>query len=116
LVTYRGALEYAATAATRILVVTPPTATAGTAFDVTLRAVDQYDNPVLNYTGTVALFTLPGMGTVPAAYTFTPADGGTHTFTGGATLTSTGVQAIFAVDFASSLFGQAVLTVVAPST
>ena len=50
---------------------------------VTVRAVDAFGNTVTNYAGTAAFTSTDAQATLPAAYTFTPADAGTHTFTVG---------------------------------
>src|SRR5207249_4671501 len=67
--------------ATRLLFSAPATAVAGTAFSLTLTAVDPYGNFDSNYNGTVTLRstdTYPGL--VPSNYTFSAADKGTPTF------------------------------------
>jgi len=68
------AVFYAIAAPTNV----PP----GTPFDVTISALDPYGNTAVNYQGTVTFSTSdtdPGV-VLPADYTFTPADHGTHTF------------------------------------
>jgi hypothetical protein len=65
----------------------PPTATAGSPFDVTVRAVDANGTTVPNFTGTVHLSSSDSNAQLPDDYTFTTDDAGTHTFSGGATLT-----------------------------
>src|SRR5262249_2605431 len=68
------------------------TPTAGTAFDVTLTALDQYNNVAVHYDGTVRFSSTDhGSGVMlPANYTFTAADAGVHTFAGSVTLVTAG--------------------------
>ena len=55
----------------------------------------------------------PGI-VLPADYTFTAADGGVHTFTGGVTLSTPGDQTITATDTASGMTRTVTVTVVPP--
>jgi hypothetical protein len=86
------------------------TTTAGTAFDVTLTALDQYNNVAVHYVGTVS-FSSTDRGSaavLPANYTFTAVDAGVHTFTGGVTLVTAGNQTLSVIDnttVASSGYG-----------
>ncbi|HVK07973.1 MAG TPA: VCBS repeat-containing protein [Gemmataceae bacterium] len=57
-----------------------PAATAGNAFQVTVTALDEEGNRVTDYTGTVTFTSTDPQAVLPGAYTFEPADGGTHTF------------------------------------
>src|SRR6185437_7777328 len=67
----------------------PSNVVAGTPFTVVLSAVDAFGNTVTDYTGTVHFNGPSGGGNLlPADYTFSAADQGTHTFT--ITLASTG--------------------------
>jgi hypothetical protein len=68
----------------------------GTAFDITVTALDPFNNVVSGYTGTVTFSTTdPDPGVVlPADYTFRPGDGGVATFPGEATLITPGDQTI----------------------
>jgi predicted outer membrane repeat protein len=109
-----GALDYAATSVSQLLVLAPPVASAGTAFDVVVEAVDQYGNVVTNYAG-IVYFTFTGAGstTTPstAPYTFTPADMGVATFVGGVTLSTPGDQVVMVIDLNDpSLTGSTVVT------
>jgi sugar lactone lactonase YvrE len=83
-------------------VITPSvtTATAGAPFDVTLTALDQFNNVAVHYDGTVDFSgTDHGSGVVlPTDYTFTAADAGVHTFASGVTLVTAGNQALSVVD------------------
>ena len=101
-----------------LLVVTAPlTATAGTAFNFTVRAIDVSNNTATGYTGTVHFTSTDGAATLPADYTFTTgagADNGVHTFS--ATLRTVGSQTITATDTVSgTITGSATVTVNAAS-
>jgi adhesin/invasin len=48
---------------------------------------------------------------LPANYTFTAADAGVHTFTGGVSLSTPGAQTIMATDMASGITRSATVTV-----
>jgi hypothetical protein len=88
----------------------------GTPFDVAVTAVDPYGNPAVNYQGTVTFSTSdtdPGI-VLPADYTFTAADAGAHTFTGGVTLITPGDQTVTATDTASGMTHTVTVTVVPP--
>jgi hypothetical protein len=96
-----GAYQASASA---FVVDAPATVTAGVPFDVTVTAVDPFRQAAVGYTGTVTFSTTdPGPGVVlPADYTYTPADGGTHTFTdtgrGETTLITAGDQLLTVTD------------------
>ncbi|MDM7855994.1 hypothetical protein [Cellulomonas alba] len=61
----------------------PATVTAGVPFDVTVVAHARHGRTGASYLGTVRFATDdPLVRALPARYTFTPADRGTHTFTG----------------------------------
>src|SRR5439155_6982856 len=87
--------------------VTPSTnpVTAGSSFQFTVTAVDDQDNPVTGYSGTIHFSSSDSGATLPSDYTFTAADAGIHTFT--ATLITAGSQAITATDPASGISGTA---------
>ena len=87
--------------------------TAGTAFFVTLQAVDAFGNVVTGYTGKVHFTGATGGGNIlPADYTFTAADAGSHQFS--FTFTSIGTQSIGVQDTTNGAFkGQASVKVVA---
>ncbi|HEX6788597.1 MAG TPA: invasin domain 3-containing protein [Gaiellaceae bacterium] len=93
-----GAIAVSPAGASTLTVTAPASATAGTAFSVTVTAKDAYGNTATGYTGTV-MFSGGGTGaTLPSDYTFTGADNGTHTFTNGATLTQAGSRSMNAID------------------
>jgi hypothetical protein len=74
----------------------PSVAVAGSEHSFTVTALDGGGNVVTNYGGTVAVTGGDGQPLLPAPYTFTPADLGTHTFS--AALTAAGAQTITAAD------------------
>jgi hypothetical protein len=75
---------------------------------VTVTAYDAYGNVATGYTGTVH-FTSSDHNPnahLPADYTFTAADAGTHTFSGSVSLHSHGQQSITVTDTVNaSIFG-----------
>src|SRR5207249_4586930 len=75
----------------------PTTTTAGGSFSVTVTALDANNNPDPTYAGTVHFTTSDGGSGVvlPANYTFTVGDAGTHTFSG-VTLVTAGNQTLTA--------------------
>jgi hypothetical protein len=95
----------------------PATAFSGDPFDLTVAAVDRFDNVNPSYQGTVHFRsddTTPGV--VPPDYTFTAADQGQHQFPQGATLFQVGDRTIFVQDTAvSSWNAQASINVQAPA-
>jgi hypothetical protein len=109
-----GAYQASASA---FVLTAPATVTAGAPFDLTVKAVDPFGQTALGYTGTVTFSTTDTNPAVvlPADYTFTTADAGLHTFSGGVTLVSAGSQTLTASDtMTSSLTGSATV-VVAPA-
>jgi hypothetical protein len=93
-------------AATHLVITAPQSTVAGSSLDVTVAALDLYGNADANYAGTVAFAsTDSASGSVlPADYTFTSADKGTHTFSGGVTLLSAGSRTITATDKSNGSF------------
>ena len=105
-----GAYQASASA----FVVTAPTAaTAGTAFDVTVKAVDSFGQTAVGYRGTVTFTSADPYGaTLPADYTFAATDHGVHLFPGGATLYTAGTWDVTATDTSTgSITGSASLSV-----
>lgn len=97
-------------------IVAPASVPPGTPFDVTVTALDPYRSTAVNYQGTVTFSTSdtdPGI-VLPADYTFTAADAGVHTFTGGVTLSTPGDQTVTATDTVSGITRTATVTVVPP--
>jgi hypothetical protein len=85
-------------AAVAFQVIAPAATVSGTAFDVTLVAVDSYGNVETNYQGTVHFSTSdadPGV-VLPADYTFQASDAGQVTFSGAVTLVTSGSQTLTA--------------------
>jgi alpha-tubulin suppressor-like RCC1 family protein len=89
--------------ATHLLVsVTPLSVTAGTAFNLVVKATDAGGHIATDYRGTIHITTSdpwPYFGWVsylPSDYTFTAADAGTHTFK--VTLVTAGTQSVTATD------------------
>jgi hypothetical protein len=94
-------------------------AVAGGAFDVIVTALDANGNVVPGYRGTVTFSSGDPYGaTVPSNYTFTAADAGQHTFSGGATLyTAGGTWDITATDTSTGITGADYVSVTAaPAT
>jgi hypothetical protein len=94
-----GTVQVAAAAATHLVVKAPTTATAGSAFNLTVVAADPFGNPDPTYTGTVHFTSTdlkPGVS-LPTDYSFTGTDAGSHLFDGGATLLTAGARTVTAV-------------------
>ena len=85
--------------ATRFGVSAAATATAGVAMSVTVSATDNYGNLDSTYVGTVHFTSSDAQASLPADYTFTADDAGTHTFS--ATLKTSGAKDITAIDTAN---------------
>jgi hypothetical protein len=83
-------------AATHLRVSAPASVTAGASFTITVTALTAGNQMDCNYTGTVTFTSSDSSAMLPAAYHFTLADGGTHTFT--VTLNTTGTQTLTATD------------------
>ena len=98
--------------ASQFLVGAPAQVTAGVQFDVTVTAEDEFNQVAVGYIGTVAFSstdTYPAV--LPDGYTFTPADGGVHTFTAATALFTAGSQTITVSDTASGINGAATVLV-----
>jgi streptogramin lyase len=74
----------------------PASITAGMPSNVTVTAVDPYGNVATGYRSTVSLTSSDGQAALPAPYTFTAADAGTHLLS--ATLQTAGNQSLSATD------------------
>jgi photosystem II stability/assembly factor-like uncharacterized protein len=83
--------------------------TAGSSFQITVTALDILNNPATGYVGTVHFLSSDPGATLPADYSFTPADAGTHSFT--VTLFQAGSQALTVTDAANRVGGGVPLTV-----
>jgi len=82
----------------------PGSTTAGDPLSVTVTAYDAFGNQETDYTGTIH-FTSTDHGTstaLPADYTFTQSEAGTHTFTDGVTLTTAPSQTVSVNDTADT--------------
>jgi hypothetical protein len=80
---------------TRNVVLTlPQMVSANDPTTATLTVYDQNYQVATGYTGTVQFTSTDGAATLPTNYTFTGADAGTHTFTGGFTLRTPGFQIV----------------------
>ena len=101
-----------ATAATLLVSGYPSPQFVGTAGDVTVTAVDAFNNTDTAYTGTVAITSTDALATLPSDYTFAGGDSGVHTFTGGVTFATAGPQDITATDTTTFITGtQSAITV-----
>src|SRR6202030_4010434 len=81
---------------TPVLTLTAPASSVpGNAFDVTA-AVNNGDGS--NYLGTVHFTSSDGSASLPADYTFTEADAGTHIFSGAVKLNTPGTETITVAD------------------
>jgi hypothetical protein len=113
--TIRGAanVNLVAAAAARFQISAPAHVTSGAPFDVTIIAVDLYGNVATGYRGMVTFtVTDPDPAVVlPADYTFTADDQGTHRFTGEFTLITPGTWRLTAADLANGLSQNVMVTV-----
>jgi hypothetical protein len=92
------------------------TTVAGSPFDFTVTVEDAYNNTVTGYTGMVAFSSADPYGaSLPAAYTFTPGDGGVHTFAGGAILYTVSTWNLTATDTSNSALAGAAAVLVTPA-
>jgi hypothetical protein len=74
----------------------------GAAVDATVTARDVNDNVATGYRGTIQFTSTDGAATLPMNYTFTAADAGVHTFSGGFTFRTAGSQVVTATDVANA--------------
>jgi hypothetical protein len=104
-----GAYQASASA---FVVTAPVSVTAGTAFDVTVKAVDTFAQTAVGYRGTAHFGSSDSQAVKPGDYTFTAGDGGQHTFANGFTLKTAGNQTVTATDTVTgSLTGSATASV-----
>jgi len=118
-VTGSGAVSVTPAAATHFAVMAPATAAVGSAFSITVTALDEFNALATSYTGTIhfTMSELAGSGaTVPADYTFVAGDGGVHTFSDAVTFATVGNQSVTATDTsnASVTGSSAPVSVVSP--
>ncbi|HLN29925.1 MAG TPA: IPT/TIG domain-containing protein [Gemmataceae bacterium] len=78
----------------------PSSTTAGAAHTFIVTALDAFGNLATGYTATIHLTSSDGQAVLPANYTFTSLDNGSHTFS--ATLNTIGTQSIVATDTSKS--------------
>jgi hypothetical protein len=94
----------------------PGSATAGSAFSITVTAQDANGNTIPDYAGTVHFTSSDSAATLPGDYTFTAGDNGSHTFPSAVTLRTSGRQTITATDTLTNLLsGSASITVTGSS-
>lgn len=91
----------------------PASATAGQTVSLILTVWDNYGNIVTDYTGTVTFASSDPQATLPASYTFTTADHGTHAFD--AVLVKAGAQSIQVTDTAGEVIGARMAMAVNPA-
>jgi len=97
---------------TAFVLTAPVTATAGTAFDATVQAVDPFGQTAVGYRGTVHFGSADGQAVLPSDYAFNSGDAGLHTFSGALTLKTAGNQTVTATDTATaSITGSASVSV-----
>jgi uncharacterized delta-60 repeat protein len=114
-VTGAATVSVAAAAATGFSLAAPATSTAGTALTITVTAYDPYGNVATGYTGTVHFTSSDAKAKLPADYTFTSSDAGTHTFTSGVTLATAGKQTVTATDTATNSLTSSAAVQVSPA-
>ncbi|HKR65095.1 MAG TPA: hypothetical protein VJZ00_15280, partial [Thermoanaerobaculia bacterium] len=84
--------------------------------DVTVTAKDAFGNTATNYTGTAHFTSSDGAATLPSNYAFSAFDLGTHTFSGGVTLRTGGLQSVTATDTVTASINGSVNVTVGPPT
>jgi hypothetical protein len=100
--------------ATQFLLSGPSSVTSGTAFNLTVTAVDAYGNVATGYPGTVKFASTDNSATLPGKYTFTASDNGVHTFTGLVLKkkgTQTGTQTITVFDSVDNIVSKIIINV-----
>jgi hypothetical protein len=114
-----GAYQASASA---FVLTAPDTVTSGLPFDISVTAVDIFGQTAVGYSGIVTFSTSdadPGV-VLPADYTFTAADGGSHTFTntglGEITLITPGDQTMTVTDTADNTITGSVMVTVDPAS
>ncbi len=91
------------------------TATAGTAFSLTVTATNAFGVTVAGYTGTITFSSSDANAQLPPAYTFVAGDNGTHTFTNLTTLKSAGSQTVRVTDTPDAYYASQKTFVVSPA-
>lgn len=89
-------------AATHFAITGPSSISAGTAFSISVTALDAYGNVATGYLGMVKFASSDGGAALPGKYTFLASDSGVHTFTG-LLLHKKGTQTITVFDASNKL-------------
>ena len=92
----------------------PSTVAAGASNSFTVSARDSKNNLITKYAGTVHLTSNDPAATLPADYTFTSSDAGTHTFTPGAAFVTTGSRTLTATDTSNAAISGSQTVTVGP--
>ncbi|HLL06783.1 MAG TPA: Ig-like domain-containing protein [Myxococcaceae bacterium] len=101
-------------AAQSLAITAPASATAGSNFSVTVRALDAFNNVATGYRGTVQFASSDAAAELPGSYTFTAVDAGTATFS--VQLRTAGSSTVSVTDTVNGgLTASATVTVVANS-
>ncbi len=103
-----------AAAASFVVAGYPSSVTAGSVQSFTVTAKDSFGNTVPGYLGTVAFSTTALKAVLPASYTFTSVDAGSHVFS--AIMRSAGPQTITITDTINSSISASQSTTVNPAT
>lgn len=72
--------------------------TNGTPTDITVTAIDQFNNIATDYTGTIHFSSNDTVASLPPDYTFAPGDSGVRLFAGGVTMNTNGSHSITVAD------------------
>jgi hypothetical protein len=108
-ITGSATVAVSAATATHFAISAPASATAGSAFGITVTALDPFNNVATGYTGTVHFGSSDGNASLPGDATLT---GGTGSFS--VTLRSAGAQTLTATDTAGSINGTSGPVAVSP--
>jgi hypothetical protein len=109
-----SSVSVSALAANHLGISTPATYAAGSTQAVTVTALDPFNNRASSYTGTIHFMSTDAGALLPADYTLTSADQGSHTFAGGLTLKTVGTQTVTATDTGDGTISGAALVAVDP--
>ena len=114
-ITGNTSVQVLAGAATQLSLTVPSSASAGSAFNITVTALDLGSNTATGYLGTVHFTSTDGVAGLPGNYTFVAGDAGVHIFS--VTLNTSGNQTITAADVGGALSGTSSgIAVLAPPT
>jgi uncharacterized delta-60 repeat protein len=91
----------------------PTSATAGTAFNITVTAVDNFGHTVTGYAGIVHFSSTDSQAALPHDYMFTGTDAGVHTFS--LTLKTAGNQMFTVTDTSNKTITQSATVAVSPA-